>query len=414
MCGLGKALGNVVKGVTKNPIKTIGDVAAVATGNPELIPVINGGTDLAQGKGIGAALTDAGESFAGQEAVGALANQFPGTTGSINDFLGTNISTSGNSLSDLFGATSNAGSFLGPGTIGGDVAGLFSGGVNGIESLFGANAGPVASDTFTSMEPLSFEGSVSPGSNPVFDSADTLGQTGAGGTDFLTGQSVAPTSGTDAIASSFNANVGAFDPTAPGGISATVPASGTGAPAASGFSNFLNHPTFSGALNGIKDNPGAALAGVGLAANAIEGSKMPKGYNELSSEAGQLSNQGAQLQTYLDSGTLPLGAQAGISQATDAAKAAIKSQYASRGMSGSSAEQQDLAAVDSRAQSQGFEMAMNLLQQGVSEQGLATGIYQNLMTTQLKQDEDLTKAFTQFGSAIAGGSPSGTLSLKVQ
>ena len=133
-------MGHVLKSIL--PIaQTIGSIAATATGNPELVPLIQGGGDLVQGKGIGTSLKDAGLAFAGQQVGGLLGNQFPET-------LGGTFGTGGNSLSDLLGYTSDAGSLSGAGTIGGDLSNLFSGtsgGESSLSSLTGS-AGSKGSD----------------------------------------------------------------------------------------------------------------------------------------------------------------------------------------------------------------------------------------------------------------------------
>ena len=115
-----------------------------------------------------------------------------------------------------------------------------------------------------------------------------------------------------------------------------------------------------------------------------------------------LSAQSKQMENYFNSGTLPPGVQSGLNRATAAAKASIRSQYASLGSSGSSAEQQDLANVDQVAIAQGSDIALNLLKQGVSEQGMADQLYQDLMNTALSQDQQLGSAIGTFASGLAG------------
>jgi hypothetical protein len=131
--------------------------------------------------------------------------------------------------------------------------------------------------------------------------------------------------------------------------------------------------------------------------------------------------------------SLPLGSQRGDS-------ATIRAQHANRGESGSSAEAEDLANVDSQAVSAGTTIATQLLQQGatmvgtgVSEEAtggelqtstdLATGtmdlnaeslaqqIYTQIMNTSLQQDAQLGSAIGNFASALAGSNPS-TITLK--
>lgn len=116
----------------------VGDAVATLTGNPELIPLIQGGsrfgTDLANGKGFGTSLgqglLSGGEAFAGQELAPVLTNA-----------VGfTDPATTGNSLTDLFGQTSGAGSLSGPGTLGGDLSNFTDS--SGLSSLYGGTAAP--------------------------------------------------------------------------------------------------------------------------------------------------------------------------------------------------------------------------------------------------------------------------------
>src|SRR5581483_8315334 len=83
------------------------------------------------------------------------------------------------------------------------------------------------------------------------------------------------------------------------------------------------------------------------------------------------------------------------------AKAAIRSQYAARGMSGSSAEAQDLAGVDQTIASQGVSIATQLLQTGISEQNLSAQLYSTIMSAQLNQDNQLSQAIAALAAAAA-------------
>jgi hypothetical protein len=137
----------------------------------------------------------------------------------------------------------------------------------------------------------------------------------------------------------------------------------------------------------------------------------PKGTNALTSEANQLAGQGQQLQSYLNTGTLPPGAQNSLNQAAQQAEAAIRSQYAARGMSGSSAEAQDLANVAQTTAAQGQQLAMQLLQQGVTETNLSSELYTQLMQQQMQQDQQLSGAITNFATAAAGGGGGNTFKI---
>lgn len=122
-----------------NPIvQVLSDIAATATGNPELIPLINGGETLAGGGNLGQAALSAGTAFAGQELVPAISGELGFGTGA------------GNSLTDALGLTSDAGSLTGAGTIGGDASNLFNYSPgSGIGSLLGGTAAPSSNLTDT-------------------------------------------------------------------------------------------------------------------------------------------------------------------------------------------------------------------------------------------------------------------------
>lgn len=171
-----------------------------------------------------------------------------------------------------------------------------------------------------------------------------------------------------------------------GGLSSATPAIPAGA-------------TGGGVGGWIKENPWAVPAAA-IGFEAMKGTQPLPGQKQLETSAGQLRQQGATLQNYFQSGTLPPGIQSGISTAAESAKASIRSMYASRGMSGSSAEQQDIAAVGERAVTQGSQIALGLLQQGVSETGMANQLYLELMQSALQQDQQLGQALASFSSAM--------------
>ena len=153
----------------------------------------------------------------------------------------------------------------------------------------------------------------------------------------------------------------------------------------------------------LKDYGSLGLAGAGLAYNMLKGNQKPEFQSNVENAAAQLQAQGAQLQGYLSSGTLPPGIGAALQGAHDSAAASIRAQYASRGMSGSSAEMQDLSNLAQTTVSQGANIASSLLSTGVSEQQFASGLYQNLMATSMAQDTAMSNAIAGFTNAMAGG-----------
>lgn len=114
--------------------------------------------------------------------------------------------------------------------------------------------------------------------------------------------------------------------------------------------------------------------------------------------------QGTQLESYLANGTLPPGAQQYVDQQTAAQKASIMSKYAQMGMTGSTAEAQELANVASQAQAQMFQLASTLYQNGVSQTGASSQLYQTLMNAQNQDNTDIGNAISNFVSSLGGGS----------
>jgi hypothetical protein len=176
-----------------------------------------------------------------------------------------------------------------------------------------------------------------------------------------------------------------------------------------------------------KSDLGSVLSAGGMLMNFMNRNKKLPGEAELNRAAGSLTATaqgqaalGAQLESFLNSGQLPPGISAGLRTATEAAKAHIRSGYASRGMSGSSAEAQDVQAAEDRALAAGQEVALNLLQQGativgqsVNTEGLAAQLYQTILANALQKDNALGAAIGNFSSALAGSSGGGnTITVK--
>jgi hypothetical protein len=165
------------------------------------------------------------------------------------------------------------------------------------------------------------------------------------------------------------------------------------------FSSFFNNPSLDTAGTALSSNPWLIGAG-GIGLSAIEGQQQLPGQAGIKSAANSLATQGQQLQQYLQTGTLPPGVQGGIDQATQSAKAAIRSKYASSGSYGSSAEQEDLNNVTQLAAAQGANIAIQLLNTGISETGLSTQLFQYLMQNALSEDQALGQAISGFGASM--------------
>lgn len=182
-----------------------------------------------------------------------------------------------------------------------------------------------------------------------------------------------------------------------------------GAGAATGptsVESLFQNPFLANLGNVIAKNPGIALGAAGLGIETIMQPSIPSisgTTQQLQSEAAALGGQSAALESYLQTGTLPTGVQASLNQAAESAKAAIRSQYARMGDSGSSAEAQDLANVDQTVAAQGGSLALQLLQQGVSEGNLSAQLYQTILNTATAENAQLSQAIGNFAGSLAGG-----------
>ena len=183
-----------------------------------------------------------------------------------------------------------------------------------------------------------------------------------------------------------------------------------GSPTTTGSGDLLSKTgsVLSGANDFLKKNSsllGAIASGGGLLMNMLNQPKFPSVQSELGpiiGQANQLNAQGTQLEQYLGSGTLPPGVQQGLNSASAAAKAAIRSKYAALGPGeeNSSAALADIANVDVIAETQGANIAMNLLQQGVSETQLSSQLYTELLNATLANDQQLSSAIGNLAGSL--------------
>ena len=185
-------------------------------------------------------------------------------------------------------------------------------------------------------------------------------------------------------------------PSTPSATPAATPQSGWDAATAA-----FKDPSLGNIVTALGKNAGPLISGGGLLASVLRGNQPMPGQAAIGAQAAQLGAQGQQLSNYLASGTLPPGVAQSLHSAGEAAKASIRSQYASRGMTGSDAEARDLANVDTGIVSQGASIASDLLSKGVSESGLSAQLYQTLMNEAIQQDSQLGSAISSFASSMA-------------
>lgn len=335
------------------------------------------------GSGTGGSVLNAGEGLAGPETSG-LQSGVTGYAPPSVDGSALAGATNGTALSP--GAASDLSSGLSLGQQGANNVGLVqsstSPGAPNIQEISGLG-GPVTPATASSSNAVS---------NPELGGATGFSPGGA--------SEAAPSTGV--LGGLLGDNVTGSAATSALGITPTSTAPGNS------ISNLISDPSLAHLGTALSSNANILLPGALLGYEAIKGNQTLPGEAAISAEASQLGQQSQQLQSYLNSGTLPPGISTALKQASTQAEATIRSQYASRGMSGSSAEAADLANVQNTIVSQGAGIAQSLLQTGVQEAGLAANLYSSIMTTALQQDNQLGSAITALASSAV--SPRITLS----
>lgn len=117
-----------------------------------------------------------------------------------------------------------------------------------------------------------------------------------------------------------------------------------------------------------------------------------------------LINQGQSLiGAATDPSKIPAGAVAGLQQQLDQRIADIKSQYAARGMSGSTSEVEDVNAARASFEAQKADLGQKLAQIGANEIALGSGQLNAVAQTQLSLDQELQQALAEFGLAAGIG-----------
>ena len=333
--------------------------------------------DAIAGAGIGAI----GSSLTGGKPLtGALTGGLTGAAiGGLGGFLGdaTGLGAVGGDALAGAGAGALGAGLTGQNPIVGGLEGGAGGAVAGLAGSAGSTSGTAVGGAGASAPGIAAPASISP---------DPVGAGGAAGAE-----------GGSPLGNLFDPQTGVpVTPPIPPGSAGAGAATGA-AGASSGFlgkaGDFLSQHAGSWLL------PAGVIGYDALKAN--QGINNIPGAKQLSNEAAALAGQGQSLQSYLQTGTLPPGVQQSIDQAKTAAVASIKSQYASRGMSGSSAEAQDVAAASERAATSGAQIAQQLLQSGISETQLSSQIYSQLLDANIKNDNLLGGALATLAGAAA-------------
>ena len=363
--------------------RIISDVAAVAaapaTGGLSLaLPLGRGAYDLSQGNTVGGILDLIGAGVGGFNTFGGLGEAATAGTGAAD--TAASGSEGGASLADFSGAAgSTAGGAAGaaaPAAAGG-VGSTVSSGWQGLLNYLGLGSG-----------------------------GTTTGAAAGAPTDLLAG-----TPGATAAAP----NIGDFTALSPNSVSELTSA----------------NPAGTAAINAVTGGPGAATSGGGILdtimgfqkahpilslGGGLVGSQLLSpllqkitGSGLTSQEKAMLANvqpgisAANQLVGSEASGVLPPGAEASVDQALQGDIANIKSRYASMGLSGSSAEQQDIANATQTAAGQKFGLSQQATQTGLNALGLTSNVYGTLVSDQLTRQQQLQNAFAGFFNALGVG-----------
>ena len=318
-----------------------------------------------------AAAISAGAAGAGVGPVGGVLGDIGATLGGIGSSIGSGLSSGAAALGQ------------GLGDIGSSVTGALTGaGAPGGAAVGGATTGA--------------GGAAAPAAAAGASTGDIVG--GAGIDAIAPGGFAPPAAGPLQLP---GATLGASAPASLTGTAAATTGAGAAAPAASS-AGLTGFGPVDSTLSFLGKNPSMLLGGAGLAKSLMAKNNPVAGQNALELQALQQQVQGTQLQSYLSTGTLPPGVQASLDQAHAASAATIKSQYAARGQSGSSAEAQDLNNLAQNISGQGAQIATQLLQTGIQESNMSSAIYEKLMQAQIQQDSNLSGAIANFAGALAG------------
>lgn len=296
-----------------------------------------------------------------------------------------------------------AGGFLQGGDMGG--AGFGGGGVPSVSG--GPSFAPTDFGSFSNALPATASGGITAGYVPFGDSvsAATYGG-GPSGAGPQAPTIVTPSS--PAIPSGATAAVG-VDPI---GIGATTQTSVSPADLAASVAGAGSTPGFFARL--AKDvgqfrkdyQPLIDVAGLGLTgAGVLKQLTQPGGVEALSplqQEQLNLMRQQQQTAQQYMTGQVTPEMQQNLMNQTKANLTAIKDKYAKLGMSGSTAEQQDLAAAQARSTAQLGQMQAQMIQTGAQMMGLPAVAISRLTAQQDAQTAEFNKALASFIASIAG------------
>jgi len=156
-----------------------------------------------------------------------------------------------------------------------------------------------------------------------------------------------------------------------------------------------------------KKNPGLLLSAAPMLLGMFGKPSEVPGQAQLQNAQGQAASMGKTLSAFQLSGTLPPGMQEIVSAKNAADKAAIRSNFAQLGYTGSTAERQALTQADQATTAQIASIGAQLASQGLDWTHLSAQEMETLLNAELKQQSDfsaalgnLSKGLVPLGSAL--------------
>lgn len=156
---------------------------------------------------------------------------------------------------------------------------------------------------------------------------------------------------------------------------------------------------FSQASGFMKDNYKWMLPALGIGYSALRPKAELPGAAQQEAYAQRMGQIGQQMTEPLLTGQLPAGYQSALDRMQKSAEAQVKSRYAQMGLSGSSMERQELAAIPQQLETQKLQIAQSLAAQGMQSMGLSSAAYNQIAQATLAQDKELANALAAFGAA---------------
>jgi hypothetical protein len=351
-------------------LQTVAPIAGAIIA-PELLPeigLLNATADAAIGAGIGGLASGGGIKGALEDA--ALAGSGAGVVNNLGDIV--------SGVSDALGSGSSA------------------------AGSSGASGASGASTATTAAEPVAVGGkgtsAISGAGSITGDAGDAQLLNNAKGAQAATqGAFQTPSAAlNEQVAGLTKADQGLLDSAQNAAVSA--PSTGKIAADVGSAASKSSGGLLSGLLSGKNSN--LLLPAAELALSAAKSNQSIPGQGALTDIANQQSKVGTNLASSLSTGALPAGAQAQIDQSVASQIAQIRSKYAQMGLSGSSMENQDIAAVQRSAQEQAYTAASNATNTGLTALNNASATTQTIANQKLQQDQELQNAINSMASGF--------------